>query len=77
MRFIKEQLVKLQEFYQKSTNTGGTSTAYASNATAYHNGSPLMSDEQKLALRQFNYCQKLCKVMFEVRLIFQLLLASF
>jgi hypothetical protein len=58
--------VKLQDFYQKSTNSGGTSAAYASNATAYHNGSPLMSDEQKLALRQFNYCQQLCKVMFEV-----------
>lgn len=26
-----------------------------------------MTDEQKLALRQFNYCQQLCKVMFEVR----------
>lgn len=25
-----------------------------------------MSDEQKLALRQFNYCQQLCKAMFEV-----------
>lgn len=25
-----------------------------------------MTDEQKLALRQFNYCQQLCKVMFEV-----------
>jgi hypothetical protein len=69
VRFIKEQIVKLQDFYQKSINSGGISAAYASNATAYHNGSPLMSDEQKLALRQFNYCQQLCKVMFEVFLI--------
>ena len=66
MRFIKEQLIKLQEFYQKSSSSSSTPTIYASNATAYHNGSPMMSDEQKLALRQFNYCQQLCKAMFEV-----------
>lgn len=57
--------MKLQEFYQKNT-TGGFSGAFASNATAYHNGSPAMNEEQKLALRQFNYCQQLCKVMYEV-----------
>ena len=56
--------MKLQEFYQK--NHGGGNIPTPSNAAAYHNGSPLMNDEQKLALRQFNYCQQLCKVMFEV-----------
>lgn len=66
VRFIKEQLIKLQEFYIKTSITGSSSNVYASNAAAYHNGSPLMSDDQKLALRQFNYCQQLCKAMFEV-----------
>ena len=66
VRFIKEQLMKLQEFYQKSLSGSSLLALHASNAAAYHNGSPLMNDEQKLALRQFNYCQQLCKVMFEV-----------
>lgn len=65
VRFIKEQLVKLQDFYQKSGNSGNIG-ALVSNAANYHNGNPAMTDEQKLALRQFNYCQPLCKVMFEV-----------
>lgn len=38
----------------------------ACNGTAYHNGNPMMTDEQKLALRQFNYCKQLSKVMMEV-----------
>ena len=66
--------MKLQDFYQKSSSSsssssggGSGSVPNASNAAAYNNGNPLMTDEQKLALRQFNYCQELCKVMFEVR----------
>jgi len=66
-RFLKEQLMKLQDFYSKSSSSSSSSLANASNAAAYNNGNPLMTDEQKLALRQFNYCQQLCKVMFEVR----------
>lgn len=38
----------------------------ACNGTAYHNGNPMMTDEQKLALRQFNYCKQLSKIMMEV-----------
>ena len=74
-RFMGEQLSKLQEFYQKnnSSSSSSSSTALAavsaSNASSYHNGSPLMSDEQRVALRQFNYCQQLCKVMYEEGLL--------
>ena len=62
--------MKLQEFYQKNSSSSSSSlVALASNASSYHNGSPLMSDEQKLALRQFNYCQQLSKVMYEEGLL--------
>lgn len=104
VRFLKEQLMKLQEFYQKNSGSSSTSSsssssssasttaattatsalsaanpassssttlalASASNASSFHNGSPLMSDEQRVALRQFHYCQQLCRVMYEEGLL--------
>ena len=69
-RFLKDQLLKLQEFYNKhnssSSSNMNTLMSAACNGTAYHNGNPMMTDEQKLALRQFNYCKQLSKVMMEV-----------
>lgn len=54
LKFTKEQLTKLQDFYQNS-NTSMNSTHYMS-----------MSEEQKVSLKQWNYCTSLIKYMYQV-----------
>lgn len=56
LKFTKEQLTKLQDYYQ-NYNTSMNSTHYIS-----------MSEEQKVSLKQWNYCTSLIKYMYQVKL---------
>lgn len=51
LKFLKEQLMKLQEYYQHSSSS--------SLATG-------MSEDQKIALKQWQYCTQLTKYMYQV-----------
>lgn len=54
LKFTKEQLIKLQDFYQNN-NLSMTSTHHLS-----------MTEEQKVSLKQWNYCTSLIKYMYQV-----------
>lgn len=57
LKFTKEQLTKLQDYYQ-NTNLSMSSSHYLS-----------MSEEQKVSLKQWNYCTTLIKYMYQVNYI--------
>lgn len=48
LKFLKEQLTKLQEYYQHSSS------------------SSVITEEQKIALKQWQYCTQLTKYMYQV-----------
>jgi len=54
LKFTKEQLTKLQDYYQNA-NLLMNSTHYLS-----------MTEEQKVSLKQWNYCTSLIKYMYQV-----------
>lgn len=54
LKFTKEQLTKLQDYYQNN-NVSMNSVHYSS-----------MSEEQKVSLKQWNYCTSLIKYMYQV-----------
>lgn len=55
LKFTKEQLIKLQDYYQNSNISMGSSAHYSS-----------MTEEQKVSLKQWNYCTSLIKYMYQV-----------
>lgn len=57
LKFTKEQLTKLQDYYQ-NTNLSMSSSHYLS-----------MSEEQKVSLKQWNYCTTLIKYMYQEGLL--------
>lgn len=54
LKFTKEQLTKLQDYYQNA-NVSTSLTHYSS-----------MTEEQKVSLKQWNYCTNLIKYMYQV-----------
>lgn len=54
LKFTKEQLTKLQDYYQNA-NVSTSLTHYLS-----------MTEEQKVSLKQWNYCTNLIKYMYQV-----------
>lgn len=70
LKFMKEQLVKLQDYYQNNTNQN-------CNALVPIGGGPSPADEQRLALKQWQYCTQLAKHMYQVKnVIFDIHLLS-
>jgi hypothetical protein len=59
---MRDQLTKLQEYYNNN-NSGGNAGTSPSPATT----SPAMLEEHKLAQKQWSYCVQLAKHMYEVR----------
>jgi len=62
LKFTKEQLTKLQDYYQNA-NMSMSSSHYLS-----------MSEEQKISLKQWNYCTSLIKYMYQVNCIHVMLI---
>uniref|UniRef100_A0A8D9FIE5 Mediator of RNA polymerase II transcription subunit 12-like protein n=1 Tax=Cacopsylla melanoneura TaxID=428564 RepID=A0A8D9FIE5_9HEMI len=56
LKFLKEQLMKLQEYYQHSSSSSSSSVT-------------TMNEEQKIALKQWQYCTQLTKYMYQEGLI--------
>ncbi|CAH1994694.1 unnamed protein product [Acanthoscelides obtectus] len=57
LKFLKDQIPKLQEFYSQTEKTPNPNTPL--------NSVHANETEQKLALRHWNYCTKLLKYMYE------------
>ncbi len=58
---MKEQLIKLQEYYQNQPN------AVVSMVQA---GGPSPADEHRLAMKQWQYCMPLVKHMYQVCVVY-------
>lgn len=54
---MKEQLIKLQDYYQNQPSNV---------VSMVQTGGPSPADEHKLALKQWQYCQSLAKHMYQV-----------
>lgn len=70
MKFLKDQLVKLQDYYQHPLPSNGNGhptppIVTASPLTTYAGSSPI-SEEHKIALKQWQYCVNLAKYLYEV-----------
>lgn len=63
---MKEQLVKLQDYYQNNQNQNSA-------AVVPIGGGPSPADEQRLAMKQWQYCTLLAKHMYQVRMLLKLI----
>ncbi|XP_050541697.1 mediator of RNA polymerase II transcription subunit 12 isoform X2 [Daktulosphaira vitifoliae] len=56
LKFTKEQLIKLQDYYQSTSSSNNSSLHF-------------MTEEQKISLKQWNYCSSLIKYMYQEGLL--------